>query len=133
MNLKRLYTVAFLFGVRYGCEGKGLREWVSGCTDNFDNAGVHISFLVFYTPVRQVLLTKETTMPFSDETLERFEKMRKLVDEIMKLFNVPEDRAWSMLSANGSYKAVEVAERLERRTGRAFGSLASTFKNAGGE
>jgi hypothetical protein len=54
-------------------------------------------------------------MPISDDTVRRIKELREVVNAIMDTFQVPEDRAWQMAAANGSYKAVETAKRMDER------------------
>jgi hypothetical protein len=72
----------------------------------------------------------------SHETTRRIRELKDKVDEVMKLFNCSRDEAWQMLSANGAYRAADVAKRIAARQNqiataeeRAKAAYKSTFSS----
>lgn len=72
-------------------------------------------------------------MTISDETAkrmrDRWKEMEARIPEVMAIFRCSEDTAKAMLQQNDAWKAIETAEKLDKRTGRAISALFNTFRN----
>lgn len=67
-------------------------------------------------------------MTISDDTYKRMRDIEARVAEVMGMFKVSREEAFTFLCANGAYKAAEVAARIERAQRRSLSALANTFK-----
>jgi hypothetical protein len=72
----------------------------------------------------------------SHETTRKIRELQGKVEEVIQLFKCSREEAWLMLTANGGYKAADIAKRIQKRQDqvaeaerRAKAAYSSTFSS----